>query len=81
MELIAWVLGKESISLEQEFSRYRKERLPSNITTISVDKTGHATLRDKPFSPSKEYEMLGKYYEANKEKIQKVLASKTPSYC
>jgi hypothetical protein len=81
MELIAWVLGKESISLEQEFSRYRKEGLPSNITVMSVDRTGHARFRDKPFSPRKEYEMLEKYYTVNKEKIEKVLASKTPAYC
>jgi hypothetical protein len=66
--------------LEQEFSRYRKERLPSNITIISVDRTAHSTLRDEPFSPEKEYEMLEKYYKANKEKIEKVLASKTPAY-
>ena len=80
MELIAWVLGIESISLAQEFSRYRNERLPSNITILSVDKNGHATLRDKPLSPKKEYEMLEKYYIANKEKIEKVLAKKTPAY-
>jgi len=80
MELIAWVLGIESISLEQEFSRYRKDRLPSNITILSVDKTGHATLRDEPFSPKKEYEMLEKHYVANKEKIEKVLEKKTPVY-
>jgi hypothetical protein len=45
-----------------------------------MDKTGHATLRDKPFSPMKEYEMLGEYYKTNKEKIEKLLASKTPAY-
>jgi hypothetical protein len=80
MRLIAWVLGMESISLTKEFSRYRKEFLASNITIISVDKNGHATLRDKLFSPKEEYEMLDKYYKANKEKIEKVLAKKTPAY-
>jgi len=74
MELIAWILGIESDSLAQEFSRYRKEHLPSDITTFSVDKEGKATVRrHKPFSPKEEYEMLEQYYMANKEKIEKRL--------
>lgn len=81
MELIAWILGIESDSLAQEFSRYQKERLPSNIAILSVDKKGKATLRDKPFSPKREYEMLEKYYMANKEKIEEKLEKRTPAYC
>jgi len=73
MELIAWILGIESDSLAQEFSRYGKERLPSGITILSVDEKGKATLREKAFSPKEEYEMLEKYYMANKEKIEKRL--------
>ena len=74
MELIAWILGIESDSLAQEFSKYRKEHLPSDITTFSVDKEGKATVRrHKPFSPEEEYEMLEQYYMANKEKIEKRL--------
>jgi len=80
LRLIAWVLGKESISLAQEFSRYRKEPLPSNITILSVDKMWHATLQDNPFSPKEEYEMLQKYHMANKEEIEKVVAKNTPAY-
>jgi len=81
MELIAWILGIESDSLAQEFSRYRKEHLPSNISTFSVDKEGKATVRrHKPFSPEEEYEMLEKYYMANKEKIEKTLEKRTRVY-
>ena len=79
MELIAWILGIESDSLAQEFSRYRKERLPCNISTFSLDKKGRATVRrHKPFSPKGEYEMLEKYYMANKEKIEKRLGKGIP---
>lgn len=80
MELIAWILRIESDSLAQEFSRYRKERLPSSIAILSVDKKGKATLREKAFSPKEEYEMLEKYYMANKEKIEKILEKRTPAY-
>jgi hypothetical protein len=33
-----------------------------------MDKTGHATLRDKPFSPTKEYEVLGEHYKTTRRK-------------
>jgi hypothetical protein len=80
MELIAWTLGIESDSLAQEFSRYQKKRLPSNVAILFVDKNRKATLRDKPFLPKKEYELLEKYYMANKEKIEKILGKRTPAY-
>jgi hypothetical protein len=80
MELIAWILGIESDSLAQEFSRYRKKRLPSDITILSIDKNGKATVRNEPFLPEKEYEMLEKYYMMKKEKIEKILEKRTPVY-
>ncbi len=80
MELIAWILGIESDSLAQEWSRRRDEVLPSEKGVISVDENGKSKMVTKPFSPEDEYKMLKGWYLVNKKRIAEAIRTGIPIY-